>query len=198
MRNVENMKVVLGDIADIRTATVFRERAPEPAPNGNVLALTIKDVVAGWPPEPQALDRIHVDDHLMKNCLAAGQILIPSRGDYYPARYFLGSEFRFFPLGQINLISPSESVLGGYLSWCLNQPDAQQQIKRVLTGTNIRSLTKPNLQSIEIVVPEPSVQKDIATLQHLWEQSRSRKMKLLQIEELEVTEICRVLAQESL
>lgn len=192
------MKVALGDIADVRTATVFRERAPEPTSNGNVLALTIKDVVASWPPAPQALDRIHVGDHLLKNCLAVGEILIPSRGDYYPARYFSGSEFPLFPLGQINLISPSERILGSYLSWCLNQPDAQQQIKRLLTGTNIRSLTKPNLQSIEIVVPELSVQRDIATLQELWEQSRLKKIRLLQLEGLEVAEICRVLVQESL
>jgi restriction endonuclease S subunit len=188
------MQAALGDIATIRTGTVFRDQSPQATPEGNVCSLTIKDIVADWPPNTNLLDRIRIDEALLKNCVAPGEVLIPSRGDYYPARYFSGSDFPIFPVGQINLILPSSGVLGTYLSWHLNQPEAQRQIKRLLTGTNIKSLTKPSLQSILVWVPDLSTQHEIATLQELWLKSKIKKNRLLRLEELEIEETCRRLA----
>jgi len=191
------MHVALGDISTIRTGTVFRDKSPQPTPYGNVFSLTIKDLVASWPPDINSLDRIVVDDTLLKNCVNFGEVLIPSRGDYYPARFASFHDHLVLAVGQINLISPSPHILGTYLSWYLNQPEAQRQIKRVLTGTNIRALTKPTLQSILIAVPSLNVQEEIAALQNLWLESKMRKERLLRLEELEIEETCRTLSLSS-
>ena len=181
----------LGNIATVRTATIFREQSPKEDPVGNVRALTIKDVAGNWPYNFENLHRINIGNELLGNCLKNGEILIPSRGDHYPARYFNGSETNIFPIGQINLITATTALHGRYLSWYLNQPAAQAAIERVLTGSNIKALNKPSLLEIPIYVPSINTQHKICKLQEMLAESRLLRNRLLTLEEIEVEGVCR-------
>lgn len=130
---------------------------------------------------------------MLDNCLAEGEVLIPSRGDYYPARYFHNSAGNIFPHGQINVITPGERVLGRYLAWYLNQPTSQQFIDTSLTGTSIKALNKPRLLEIPIQVPPVDTQNAIADLQELLEKSKALKERLIALEMQEIEWTCRKL-----
>jgi restriction endonuclease S subunit len=187
------MLVALGKVASVRTATIFRERAPEQSSDGNVHALTIKDVVTRWPINSNTLPLIKIDQKMLDNCLVGGEVLIPSRGDYYPARYFHSSAGHIFPYGQINVITPGDRVLGRYLAWYLNQPASQQFIDTSLTGTSIKALNKPRLLEIPIQVPPIDTQNAIVDLQELLEKSKALKERLIALEAQEIEWTCRKL-----
>lgn len=187
----------VGDISTIRAATVFREPPLRVQTSGNVRALTIKDLVSTWPIDFRILLPLEVGEELLNNCALPGEVLIPSRGDYYPARYFRGPDTNIFPLGQINLIRPSNEVLGPYLSWYLNQPAAQREIQSLLTGTSIRALTKQNLQQIRVRLPSLEVQAQIAHLQEMREETKILRTRMIELEEIELEEVCRSLLRNS-
>jgi hypothetical protein len=185
------MLVTLANVVNIRTAPIFREKAPEPDATGNVQALAIRDIVGRWP--PQGLTRIQVDDTLLTHCLHPGEVVIPARGENYPAHFVrdLGSDI--FPLGQINIISPSKEIDGAYLAWYLNQPVAQKRIRTLLTGTSIQSLARKSLLSLEIDLPPLATQKVIATLLMMWEESKSLREQILELQEEEIQATCHLL-----
>lgn len=72
--------VELSNHAQIRTAMVFRTQAPQEAPDGNVRALAIRDLVSAKPLRWDELPRISVDESLLGQCLQPGDVVIPSRG----------------------------------------------------------------------------------------------------------------------
>mgnify|MGYP003351282661 CR=1 FL=1 len=80
----------LNDLAEVHTAVVFRDQAPQEHPEGNVRALAIRDVVAATPVSWSELPRVVVAEKYCANCLQAGDVVIPSRGDYYRAWHFTG------------------------------------------------------------------------------------------------------------
>lgn len=188
------MTIPLGAVANIQTATIFREVAPKPVPHGNVHVVTIKDVVGGWPVDTRQLPMIQIDRALLANCLRAGEVLIPSRGDYYPARYFDSEEGNVFPVGQLNIIETSPSICGRYLAWYLNQPQTQQLIAQQLTGSNIKALNKASLQQLPIAVPPMATQQAIAGLQDVWGRKKALQQKLQVVQEQEIEALCRQLA----
>lgn len=134
---------------------------------------------------------------MLDNCLVGGEVLIPSRGDYYPARYFQNSAGPIFPYGQINVITPGGRLLARYLAWYLNQPTSQQFIDSSLTGTSIKALNKPRLLEIQIQLPPIATQNAIADLQDLLEKSKELKERLIVLEAQEIEWACRKLLSKS-
>ena len=188
------MTRTLGEVASVRTATIFREAAPKEAENGNVRALAIKDIVTGWPIEFNSLPLIRVEQNLLSNCLRGGEVLIPSRGDYYPARYVADDLPNVFPFGQINVIEPYSGISGPYLAWFLNQPRTQQLIAQQLTGSNIKALNKQSLLTLPVQLPSMEVQQMIAHLQERWALKKALQERLLTVEGTEIEAICRKLS----
>jgi hypothetical protein len=192
------MKLVqLQDIAVVRAAIIFRDKAPVQAAMGNVHALTIKDIVADWPIVPNVLPRIEVANNMLSNCLAGGEVLIPGRGDNYPARYFQEQTDLIFPYGQINIIVPGAEVLGRYLAWYINQAKTQGVISQSLTGSSIKALVRSRLLELEIELPSRETQKAIADLQQLREESKVVKERLILLEGQEVEWTCQKLFEKN-
>lgn len=183
----------LGDIASVRAAMIFREQAPKQSNDGNVHGLTIKDIVAGWPVKAEALPLITVEDSMLGNCLTEGEIVIPGRGDNYPARYFQGNARAIFPYGQINIITTGNRILGRYLAWYLNQPSSQIFIQKSLAGTSIKALNRPSVLEIPVLVPSLETQRVISDLLKLRDDSKALKERLIALEEQEVEWACRKL-----
>lgn len=158
------MSSKLSDLAQIHTAVIFREEAPQQDPEGNVRALAIRNLAATKPLNWQELPRILVQDKYLAYCLQPGDVVIPSRGDYYKAWLFEGADEPVFPLGQLNVIRTQVPLDARYLVWFLNQKSAQVKIASTLTGTGIKALTKTALLSLSIEVPPMTTQRRIAEL----------------------------------
>jgi hypothetical protein len=191
-------KKSLGEIASVRTAVIFRDASPREVENGNVCALAIKDLQHDWPLDVHILPRISIPDELLKHCLEPGEVVIPSRGAFYQARYFDGMSRSVFPIGQLNIITPGSQIEPAYLAWYLNRDEIQGKIHSSVTGTNIKALNKREVLSLEIDLPPIEIQRQISGLQSLWAEIRQKYRRLVSIEEHRVSVICTSLFNESL
>ena len=185
------MMIKLSDLASIRTAVVIRGQALQENPNGNVRALAIRDLVASKPLYWQELPKVLVEERYLSHCLKPGDVVIPSRGDYYKAWMFVsedveGPKVPIFPVGQINVITPKSELDAQYLVWYLNQRSTQIQMGKMLTGTSIKALTKAALMSLEVDVPPLSIQKHIAEIEQTTQQISSIRHRMNELDRIEI------------
>lgn len=185
------MNCMIGTIAKVRTAVVFRDQAPKERPDGNVRALAIRDLVAGKPLRWHELPRLHVQERYLSHSLQRGDVVIPSRGDYYRAWLFDGADDPVFPVGQLNVIRPDTQLDARYLVWNLNKPSTQKRISLLLTGTTIKALTKATLLSLEIEVPPMPKQRQIAELDQTTQEIVAIRHRLNEIDRTETAYLTR-------
>lgn len=179
----------LAALAHIQTAVVFRDQAPQEHPDGNVRALAIRDVVSATPLHWNQLPRVMVLEKYLVHCLQPGDVVIPSRGDYYKAWLFTESDEPVLPVGQLNVVRPSTSLDSGYLVWYLNLPTTQQKLSLMLTGTSIKALTKTSLASLEIEIPDLDRQRHIAEVERLAGQIAAIRYRLTELDRIEITQL---------
>lgn len=176
----------LSALAQVQTAVTFRSQAPQEDPDGNVRALAIRDLVASRPLRWHDLPRVVIHEKHLAHCLEPGDVVIPSRGDYYKAWLFEGAREPVFPLGQLNVIRPGSDLDARYLVWYLNQKSTQAKISAVLTGTSIKALTKTALLTLEVAVPPLSRQRQIADLDHITQQIVALRHRLNDLDKDEI------------
>lgn len=195
---MRNLEVALQEVASVKTILTFRDKAPNFSEDGNVLALTIKDLVGNKPISKNYLSKIIVDEIPYNSILIEGSILIPGRGDYYPARYFAEIDTPVIPIGQINIITINKKTNDlyadpHYITWFLNRIESQEFIKNSLTGTNIQSLSKGKLLQLPIVLPSKEIQESISFIQILQKNRVEIRHELNNIESSEIENLCQSL-----
>lgn len=179
----------ISELAQVRTAAVFRSSPPQESPEGNVRALAIRDLVASKPLHWHELPRVLLDESYLTHTLQSGDVVIPSRGDYYKAWLFEGADELIFPLGQLNVITPGPKLDARYLVWYLNQKSTQVKIGLVLTGTSIKAFTKAALLTFEVEIPPLLKQKQIAELDHTTQQIVSIRHRLSELDKSEISHL---------
>jgi restriction endonuclease S subunit len=187
----------LGALAEIQTAVVFRDQMPRAHAGGNVRALVIRDVVSNAPVDWRALPCITVDAKHQLRCLQPGDVVIPSRGDHYKARLYEGPAREVFPMGHLTTIRPGPTLLPAYLTWFLNLGRTQAGIPNLLTGSNIKALTKAALSELQIELPDLACQAQIATLYATTERLAQVRLRLNQLDLLEMTHVTQQLLQQA-
>lgn len=184
----------LNDLAEVHTAVVFRDQAPQEHPEGNVRALAIRDIVSSTPVSWSELPRVVVAEKYRANSLQAGDVVIPSRGDYYRALHFTGADLPVLPVGQLNVIRPVAGLDAGYLVWFLNLPTTGVKLKQMLTGTSIKALTKTALKTLEVDVPDMGRQRHIAEIDELAGRIAAIRHRLTELDTIEVAQMADVLS----
>jgi restriction endonuclease S subunit len=184
------------NLTQIRTAVVFRSGPPQENPNGNVRAVAIRDLVSSKPLYWSELPRVRLEDKYLSHCLRPGDVVLPSRGDYYKAWFFEGAPEPVFPMGQLNVITPEDSLDGRYLAWYFNQPATQAKINVMLTGTGIKALTKSALLSLEVEAPSMGRQKQIAEMDEITEKMAAIRLRLNELDRLETARLTNVILRE--
>jgi Type I restriction modification DNA specificity domain len=179
----------LNDLAEVHTAVVFRDQAPQEHPDGNVRALAIRDVVSSTPVSWSELPRVVVAEKYLAHCLQEGDVVIPSRGDYYKAVLFAGSNEPVLPVGQLNVIRPAAGLDAGYLVWFLNLPTTSARLTQMLTGTSIKALTKTALQTLEVDQPDLGRQRRIAEIDQLGRRIAAIRHRLTELDGIEVAQL---------
>lgn len=190
------MNVKLDQIATVRTLTTFRDRAPVEAADGNAYVLSIRDVVSRWPADFPSLPRVSVDDHLLPDGLQDGDILLPGRGAYYPARLFRRAPLPVFTAGQVYVIRAKEKLLPIYLCWYLNRRSIQAEINQLLAGSAIQALNKSSLLKIDVPVPDMPHQEHIAELQALSRQRSELREELERLDRAEIEHACEAVLKQ--
>lgn len=193
---VEQYSMNISALAQVRTALVFRSQPPQETPIGNVRALAIRDLVASKPRHWNELPRVFIDESHLSHCLQSGDVVIPSRGDYYKAWLFEGASEPVFPLGQLNVITPGPQLDARYLVWYLNQKSTQAKIYLMLTGTSIKALTKAALLTLEVEVPSLTKQKQIADLDHTTQQIVAIRHRLNELDQAEIAHLTQQFLQD--
>lgn len=184
-----NSTCPLNDLVEVHTAVVFRDQAPQEHPEGNVRALAIRDVVSSTPVSWSELPRVVVTEKYRTHCLQAGDVVIPSRGDYYRAWLFTGADLPVLPVGQLNVIRPAAKLDAGYLVWFLNLPTTGAKLKQMLTGTSIKALTKTALQTLEVDLPDIGRQRHIAQIDELAGRIAAIRHRLTELDTIEVAQM---------
>lgn len=186
----------LNDLAEVHTAVVFRDQPPQEHPEGNVRALAIRDVVSSTPVSWSELPRVVVAEKYRANYLQVGDVVIPSRGDYYKACLFTGADLPVLPVGQLNVIRPASGLDAGYLAWFLNLPTTCAKLKQMLTGTSIKALTKTALQTLEVDLPDMGRQRRIAEIVELAGRIAVIRHRLTELDAVEVVQMAGLLSYQ--
>lgn len=183
-------------LAQVHTAVVFRDQAPQEAEDGNVRALAIRDLVSSKPLQWHELPRVTVAEKYHVHCLQPGDVVLPSRGDYYKACLFTGSDLPVLPVGQLNVIRPMGGFDAGYLVWYLNLKSTQSRISPLLTGTSIKALTKASLVSLEVEVLPLHEQLRIAELDQMTKRVAALRHRLTELDEAEASHVTKQLLND--
>ena len=178
----------LGDIAEITSPLTFRGEFVQ-SQNGNVRLLTIKDLVSMNPIDVKALSLVQAAKPASRINIADQDVLMPARGQNYPARMVTNVLETILPTGQVHIIR-TRLIDPQYLVWFLNRKPTQAQIAHRLTGSTIQSLTKKELIKLEIGVPSLEIQKMIGELNLLRLQREIARKELQNIEDREIDDIC--------
>jgi restriction endonuclease S subunit len=168
----------------------FRDKAPVHNAGGNAHSLTIKDIVSKGPLNFAELPQIDVDKSQLTNQLQPGDVLLPGRGDNYVARHFSGCPRPVFPIGQINVLRPSGELNSEYLTWYLNQDEAQRFIEQSLGGASTKALSKTRLLEMPIPLPSLRVQEKIAYLQSMQTERSKLLFELHDLNQRQVDTAC--------
>ncbi|MGX9699492.1 restriction endonuclease subunit S [Janthinobacterium lividum] len=187
---MKNKLEPLSSVADLHTVQVFRDSSPEIDIEGNAYSISIRDLVGSWPLSVNELTKIFLTSEEKQHCVKNEDILMPARGDRYPARVIQEEEKNIIPVGHVTVIRSTARINPNYLAWYLNRNETQQELAKLLTGTNIKSLNKSKLMSVPIYVPGRHVQESISKIQKLYFQKIILQKKLAILEKIEVEAVC--------
>ena len=180
----------LGDIAEVRNGFTFREKITEvPAGTGTAHIVQIKDArkvaeeTGRTELTPDQLPEITWKGKL-NAFVPAGAVILPSRGGYFKASLLTDHCESRLPVvvsSQFLILYGFTGLLPEFLCWSLNQPSIQRYLKEGAgsQGTNITMLSRKNVQSLEIQIPNLTAQKKILTLNKLWEEEQRLSKALL-------------------
>ncbi len=168
----------LADLAEIRSGYTFRARVQDD-PLGDVSVLQIKDLKGHGDGFPKELPRIRWEGAGAPPVLAAGDIVLPGRGEYHEAVMADGKVPVIATSQMFVLRVQGRAVTPQYLCWYLNQPQAGAYFRAHLTGSNMPMLTKQALAAMPVPVPPLETQHKIIALQRLWERERDLTQRLL-------------------
>jgi len=184
----------LTEIAEVASPLTFRGNS-EVSEYGNVRLLAIKDLIAMNPFNADLLPLVQAAKPSSRISIAANDILMPARGQNYPARIVGEVTETILPTGQIHVIRP-HSVDPNYLVWFLNRKPTQEQFSSQLTGSTIQSLKKSDLERLEVEVPSMEIQKIIGELTFLKLLRDIARRELHELESQELDELCASIARK--
>ena len=148
-----------------------RSRLESP-PSDGLLAIQLGDI-HGDMIRTEALHRYRFESRPPDRYLVhGGEVVFKSRGDTSTAAVVSAAQgepaVAILPL--LILRPHPHLVRGDYLTWAINQPDAQRHLSREAQGTSLRMVPKAVLEHLDIPVPELDTQRRIAVIHRLAQQ----------------------------
>lgn len=158
----------LAELSEIHSGYTARGKL-EPLPEGGLPALQLRDVGTDGEISIPNIQRYDLRQLADRYFVRGGEVLFRSRGEPNVAAAIQG------PLPEpvliivpLVIIRPDkEKLLPEYLSWAINQPDAQRRLGAEAQGTGLRMIPMAALGNLEISVPDLPTQKRIVDLSYL-------------------------------
>jgi restriction endonuclease S subunit len=160
-------KVKLKDIASIRTGYAFRGKVERDLV-GTVGVIQMKDIDNYNCLDLNDMYNVQIEDLDKRHLLKQNDILFRSRGVSNTATLVdreVGQAVASAPLTVIHV--KSRQANPAYVTWYVNQPQGQEQIKRLSEGTSLLMVSKSALETLEIDLPPLDKQKAIAEVAEL-------------------------------
>jgi restriction endonuclease S subunit len=153
------MRQRLEEIANIQPGYPFREGI-EPADDGRLLVIQIKDIGSHGEVEPEGIVRVETDGIKPYFFVQPQDVLFTTRGTSRRAAS-VGDGFNdtIFVAQIFAIRSLAEHVLPEYLAWYLNQYPAQEHFETYTSGTTIQNVRKAVLAALPVDVPPVTTQQ---------------------------------------
>ncbi|MDE1941456.1 MAG: restriction endonuclease subunit S, partial [Patescibacteria group bacterium] len=158
----------LRDLADIKPGFTFRE-AIEPDEHGSTYVVQAKNVLSG--------QNVDSSKNLLKTSfrpsrttirVRKGDIILVTRG--VGAGTFRTAVFNLdldevVPSSSVFVIRVrQEKILPEYLSIFMNSPAGQWQISKIVSGSNVQTISRAGLENMDIPIPSLSDQRKLIDL----------------------------------
>lgn len=162
----------LSKLAEIRAGYTFRGAPAEQSGSG-VRILQIKDIRDTDMVNPDLLQEIEWTGKDSMPYLAENEIVVAARGLSNKAA-IMHSTATVIPSNQFLVLKIKvNNLLPSYLCWFLNRPQTQKILKDSHVGTNIPSLNKSSLGSIQIPVFSIEMQHKLVAIASLQQQEQA-------------------------
>ncbi len=118
-----------------------------------------------------------------RHLLSPGEVLFSAKGSKNFATVFTNVYPSSVASSSFLVLSPVFSdILPEYLSWFLNSPDVQIQLKKEALGTAIQSITKSSIEDLIIPIPPMKYQEKILEVTTLCEMANDLRNKISKLE----------------
>ena len=167
------MKKRISQIAEIKSGYLFK-KGIDPAKDGNVSVVQLKDVDDRGFLKLEGLQRISLDKIASENFLSVGDILLKAKTNNPVSAVFREKLPNTIATAHYFIISIKKAdVLPGYLAWYLNQRPAQIYFERNAGGTRIQVINKQILGDLEVVIPDLEAQERIEKIYQLHQREQN-------------------------
>lgn len=157
----------LGEIAEIRTGYPFRGRI-ERAEDGNCLMVQMGDVQANAGEVADVQTRVALPQGPGKHVLHYGDVLFTGRGMRNEAATFVGATGDVIAAPHLFVLRTNGGVaFPDYLTWFLNLPETQEQIRAMRRGSAVPFVPMTTFAKLEVPLPSIEMQNHIAGIQRL-------------------------------
>jgi restriction endonuclease S subunit len=158
----------LKDLARIISGYTFRTALPE-GKNGNISVVQAKNIAPGIPiTRETALPKVALEQKASNAIVQDGDVLLASRGTAiggFKATLAAEPGSSMIAASSVYVLRPDTKIISaGYLVVFLNSEIGQETLRRISTGSNIRTLLIKELQEMEISCPSSSAQRAIASV----------------------------------
>jgi hypothetical protein len=157
----------LGQLAEIRTGYPFRGRI-ERVEVGNCRLVQMGDVRASTGEVANAQTNVEVPGGPGKHLLHYGDVLFVGRGVRNEAATFVGDGGNVIAAPHLFVLRTQGRVaFPDYLTWFLNLPETQEQIRAMRRGSAVPFLPMSAFANLEVPLPSIEMQNHIAGIQRL-------------------------------
>lgn len=161
------------DIAEIRTGVYLK-----PEEYKDIVYLQVKDFNERGEYLRTTKPGVFKDLSTKFLLLKDGDILFAAKGNKNFAAVFKGSDFPAVASSSFFVLSLTTDIIPEYVSWFVNHPKTQRQLKSQAMGSSIQSISIGTISALEILIPDKQIQKIIVELEKLRSQERKLNQEL--------------------
>ena len=154
----------LGELVSIQMGHSFRTGLSQWV-KGNVPVVQMKDISDSGLIQISSMNRVGMEGLKENHLLQPGDLIFRSRGSKTISAVVpeLGEKLMLSaPLFRLRMIQPG--VLPGYLSWYINQPDAQTHLEKMAKGSAQMMISKQDLVEMLVEIPSLKTQEKIVEM----------------------------------
>jgi hypothetical protein len=190
------VQMALNQVSDIQMGLTARERL-EPMETGTPV-IQLRDLQPDGRFNAGGLIKYELGAVAPRYLVANGDILFRSRGDKNTATTVAGLRSASVAVLPLVIIRPKIAVVQpDYLSWFINSEWTQEYFDRAAHGTNLRMISRADLEALPIDVPDLRTQERIIEIEHLASEERRLSVQLMDMRSRLLTSKLRGLAKTS-